>query len=109
MFSNSLHLKFTISYLFFVLSLQKQQHPDPKELQISVTGFLNGKNARIFMGELWALLVSAQENIGGVPADFLEKKKEEIRKRKVRERNSCVSSLKDLFVQNENIRQKLHV
>ena len=36
------------------------------------------------MGELWALLVSAQENIGGVPADFLEKKKEEIRKRKVK-------------------------
>jgi len=35
------------------------------------------------MGELWTLLVSAQENIGGVPADFLEKKKEEIRKRKV--------------------------
>ena len=69
--------------MFFILFPQ-QQYPDPKELQISVTGFLNGKNARIFMGELWALLVSAQENIGGVPADFLEKKKEEIRKRKVK-------------------------
>lgn len=44
---------------------------------------MNGKNARIFMGELWAHLSSAQENIGGIPADFLEKKKEEIRKRKV--------------------------
>ena len=59
------------------------QHPDPKQLQIAVTGFLNGKNARIFMGELWSHLVSAQENIGGIPADFLAKKKEEIRMRKV--------------------------
>ena len=49
----------------------------------SVTGFLNGKNARIFMGELWTHMMSAQENIGGIPADFLEKKKEEIRQRKV--------------------------
>ena len=35
------------------------------------------------MGELWELLVSAQENIGGIPTAFLEKKKEEIRLRKV--------------------------
>lgn len=35
------------------------------------------------MKELWELLLSAQNNIGGIPTMFLEKKKEEIRQRKV--------------------------
>lgn len=35
------------------------------------------------MKELWSLLLSAQENIGGIPSTFLEKKKEEIKQRKV--------------------------
>ena len=35
------------------------------------------------MKELWTLLVSAQENIGGIPSSLLEKKKEEIKQRKV--------------------------
>ena len=35
------------------------------------------------MQELWDLLTSAQENIGGIPTQFLEKKKEEIRQKKV--------------------------
>ena len=36
------------------------------------------------MGELWELLASAMENIGGIPAKFLEQKKEEIKKRQVK-------------------------
>ena len=52
-------------------------------MQINITGFLQAKNARVFMKELWELLVSAQQNIGGIPSAFLEKKKEEIRQRKV--------------------------
>ena len=63
--------------------LENTQFPDPKDMQINLTGFLNGKNARIFMQELWGLLASAQENIGGIPAVFLEQKKEEIRQKKV--------------------------
>lgn len=35
------------------------------------------------MEELWDLLLSAQQNVGGIPAEFMEKKKEEIRQRKV--------------------------
>lgn len=31
---------------------------------------------------LWRLLISAQNNIGGIPPEFLEKKKEEIRQKK---------------------------
>ena len=63
--------------------LENTQFPDPKDMQMNLTGFLNGKNARIIMQELWDLLASAQENIGGIPSIFLEQKKEEIRQKKV--------------------------
>ncbi len=59
------------------------QHPDPQDLQLNVTGFLNGKNARMFMQELWDLFISAQQNVGGIPSKFLDQKKEEIRLKKV--------------------------
>lgn len=52
-------------------------------MQINLTGFLNSRNARTFMEELWELLISAMENIGGIPAKFLEQKKEEIKQRQV--------------------------
>lgn len=44
-----------------------------------MTGFLHGKNAREFMGELWTRLAIAQASKGGVHPDLLDKKKEEIR------------------------------
>lgn len=59
------------------------QNPDPKDMQINLTGFLNPKNSRIFIQELWELLCSAQDNISGIPAQFVEQKKEEIKKRQV--------------------------
>ena len=55
-------------------------------MQINLTGFLNGKNARIFMGELWKLLDSAQNNDSGIPQEMIDKKKEEIKNRRVRSR-----------------------
>ena len=80
------HLLKSLFVLCFTMSYNTDifQVPDPRNIQIQLTGFLQGKNARIFVGELWELLVSAQENIGGIPTAFLEKKKEEIRLRKVR-------------------------
>lgn len=48
-------------------------------MQINMTGFLHGKNAREFMGELWSRLAAAQASKGGVHPDLLDKKKEEIR------------------------------
>lgn len=62
-------------------------------MQINITGFLQSKNAREFMKELWGLLVSAQENIGGIPSPFLEKKKEEIKQRKV-----CINRIMPLSI-----------
>lgn len=46
-----------------------------------MTGFLNGKNARQFMDELWALLLSAQDSESGIPEELIAQKKEEILKR----------------------------
>lgn len=48
------------------------------------------------MKELWSLLVSAQENIGGIPSTFLEKKKEEIKQRKV-----CITRMFDVSYSNK--------
>lgn len=53
-------------------------------MQINLTGFLNGKNARILMSELWDLLLSAQESSAGIPEIFMAQKKEEIKQRKVK-------------------------
>ena len=50
---------------------------------MDMTGFLYGKNARIFMGELWEMLTSAQDNTSGIPTILLEEKKAEIRQMKV--------------------------
>lgn len=52
-------------------------------MQINLTGFLNGKNARILMSELWDLLLSAQDSSSGIPEVFMAQKKEEIKQRKV--------------------------
>lgn len=58
--------------------LEEDRFPDPKKVQIQLTGFLEGKTAE-FMSELWELLISAQDSPGGVPKRFVEEKKEELR------------------------------
>ena len=51
-------------------------------MQINLTGFLNGKYARIFMGELWTMLASAQASDTGIPTELLNAKMEELKDRK---------------------------
>ncbi|RWS27848.1 serine/arginine repetitive matrix protein 1-like protein, partial [Leptotrombidium deliense] len=66
----------------FVLNqLDEQKCPDGKLMQINLTGFLEGRNARVFMGELWDLLLSAQKSADGIPPILVELKKEELRKK----------------------------
>ena len=57
--------------------LEASPHPDPKQLQLDLTGFLE-KQAGVFVEELWTLLVDAQGNEHGVPSVFVEKKKQEL-------------------------------
>lgn len=53
-------------------------------MQINLTGFLEN-NTKKFVTELWNLLLSAQNSVGGIPAMFIEQKKEELRKKKTQE------------------------
>lgn len=50
-------------------------------MQLYLTGFLE-KNTAAFMRDLWSLLISAQGNEHGIPVEFLEKKKEELRRKR---------------------------
>ena len=67
----------------FIINQLEAKDPDPRKMQINLTGFLNGKNARLFMGELWNLLNSAQSSESGIPQELIDIKKDEIKNRKV--------------------------
>jgi serine/arginine repetitive matrix protein 1 len=43
--------------------------PDPRKMQVSLTGFMDKHGAAAFMSDLWKLLLSAQDTVGGVPAE----------------------------------------
>ncbi|CAH2992209.1 unnamed protein product [Chilo suppressalis] len=65
----------------YVNNQLEERFPCPKKMQINLTGFLNVTNARIFMGELWELLLSAQSSKDGIPECLTQQKKEKIKKR----------------------------
>lgn len=64
------------------LACHWMQAVNGKQVQISLTGFME-RNTGKFMKELWALLISAQQNVSGVPQQFLDAKEEETKKKKV--------------------------
>ena len=55
---------------------------DPRAVQLNLMGFLE-KHTSSFMAELWTLLLSAQRHPMGIPEEFIERKREEIREKKV--------------------------
>ncbi|KAA8549314.1 hypothetical protein F0562_000998 [Nyssa sinensis] len=65
----------------FIYGLLDAKEVNGKEVQISLTGFME-KNTGKFMKELWTLLLSAQKNASGVPQQLLDAKEEETRKKK---------------------------
>lgn len=67
---------------FVISSLEESATPDPKRMQINLTGFLE-QNAAVFMKELWQLLLSAQASSSGIPDAFLEQAKAKILEKKV--------------------------
>ncbi|EPY49732.1 splicing coactivator SRRM1 [Schizosaccharomyces cryophilus OY26] len=52
---------------------------DPKKVQLNLTGFLESK-ASEFTEELWMLILSASQNPYGIPEKFIQEKKEELSK-----------------------------
>ncbi len=49
---------------------------DPRQLQLSLTGFLETKSNK-FVEELWVLLLSAQEDPTGVPKQLIDQRRRE--------------------------------
>lgn len=66
-----------IGYIHEQLGTDKKDL-DPRQLQISLTGFLE-KNTSLFVKELWTLLNSACEQNSGIPKKILDDKAEELR------------------------------
>ena len=78
--------------------LEKEDEPDPRRMQVNLTGFLE-RNTGAFMGELWSMCISAQANfaidergkaVKGMPAQLLKEKEDEIRRinKEIQERAS---------------------
>ncbi|KAG2342400.1 PWI-domain-containing protein, partial [Suillus weaverae] len=68
-----------VEYAMGLLDDPNHTTPDPKKMQINLTGFLTASTPS-FMTALWSLLLEAQEHPAGVPQTFVEEKKEEMRK-----------------------------
>ena len=58
------------------------------------------------MGELWPLLLSAQENIAGIPSAFLELKKEEIKQRQIEQEKLASMKKSKMKTRIRRIRKK---
>ncbi|KAF9920836.1 hypothetical protein FBU30_009208 [Linnemannia zychae] len=65
----------------YAVGMLEEPSPDPKTMQINLQGFLD-KNTQQFVLELWRLLISAQNSLGGIPQQFLDITKAELMKAK---------------------------
>ncbi|MCP9261017.1 Serine/arginine repetitive matrix protein 1 [Dirofilaria immitis] len=73
----------------YVFSQLEEKSLNPKVMQINLTGFLNARRAREFMGELWSMLIEAQSSEDGIPTSLVAKKMKEIQEKA---KNITVSS-----------------
>ncbi|VDN51245.1 unnamed protein product [Dracunculus medinensis] len=65
----------------YVFSQLEDKSLNPKVMQINLTGFLNARCAREFMGELWSMLLEAQNSDDGIPVSLVEQKMKEIQEK----------------------------
>ncbi|KAL5522779.1 hypothetical protein ACEPAG_8797 [Sanghuangporus baumii] len=75
-----------VEYAMGLLEDPSQPTPDPRKMQINLTGFLTAKTPE-FMIALWQLLLEAQASPGGIPKTFVEEKKEEMRRAREKDLN----------------------
>ncbi len=68
-----------IDYAFDMLD--SDRYPDPKRFQLNMTGFLE-RHAAVFCRQLWIHLISAQESPEGIPKQFVDDKKHQMRMKK---------------------------
>ncbi|GAM19527.1 hypothetical protein SAMD00019534_027020 [Acytostelium subglobosum LB1] len=55
----------------YIIELLEGASPDPKTIQIKITGFL-AEHTDGFMDKLWRLLLEAQSTVSGIPDEFLK-------------------------------------
>jgi serine/arginine repetitive matrix protein 1 len=67
--------------LEYAAGMLEERYPDARRMQIQLTGFLEAQTGA-FMEELWTLLVAAQSGPGGIAPVLIERKKEELRRRR---------------------------
>merc|ERR1719379_840810 len=70
-----------IDYCISQLTEPQENGLDPKLLQVNMTGFMERK-AAAFCSELWKNLISANQSPVGVPQEFIDEKKNELKKKK---------------------------
>ncbi|KZV99500.1 PWI domain-containing protein [Exidia glandulosa HHB12029] len=68
-----------VEYAMGLLEDKSKPTPDPKLIQVNLTGFLTSHTGT-FVQELWTLLLEAQASPAGIPKRFVEEKKEEMRR-----------------------------
>uniref|UniRef100_A0A7S4SIX6 PWI domain-containing protein n=1 Tax=Alexandrium monilatum TaxID=311494 RepID=A0A7S4SIX6_9DINO len=70
-----------VDYCITQLTEVSEKGLDPKMLQVNMTGFMERKAAP-FCSELWKHLLSAQESPVGVPREFIDKKKDDLQRKR---------------------------
>ncbi|KAJ2472499.1 separin protein [Coemansia sp. RSA 2322] len=75
----ALGLEDEVLFEFVINMLEESNTPDPKAMQVNLTGFLESKTQE-FMQSLWTLLLEAQKGLGGMPESLIRSKVEEIRR-----------------------------
>ena len=58
-----------VEYAFSMLEDTEDPFPDPRKMQVNLSGFMDKISSSYLVEELWKLLLSAQETVGGVPAE----------------------------------------
>lgn len=66
----------------FALELLEPNEPDIRSIREQLRGFL-GKSTQPFCRRLWELLLSAQEDPQGIPAELIELKRKELEEQRV--------------------------
>jgi serine/arginine repetitive matrix protein 1 len=65
-----------------VLELIEPQEPNIRDIREQLRGFL-GKSTQSFCKKLWELLLSAQQDVQGIPPQLIELKRREIEEQRV--------------------------
>ncbi|KAJ2864470.1 hypothetical protein GGI22_001722, partial [Coemansia erecta] len=64
--------------------LEESPIPDPKLMQVNLTGFLESMTQE-FMQSLWKVLLEAQRSPGGIPESFIRRKIDELKRNREQE------------------------